>query len=313
MNNEPEISIIIPVFNEEKNIEPLFNKIKYSLDEIGRQYEILFINDGSTDKTEGEIKKLAASNKIVKCISFRSNFQKAAAYSAGFEYSNGKIVITMDGDLQDDPSEIKKFLDKIDEGYDYVSGWKYKGKGNPYRALPSKFFNFIVKRINKLELHDFNCPFKAFKRGVIEPSEVYGELYRFLPVIARGKGFKIAEIKIENLPRIHGKSKYGIERFLRGFFDSLTMMFLSKYYQRPLHFFGVIGLVLLLFGSISIMSLYLLKFIFGILIQNTPFLFGLSLVSIVLGVQFISLGLISELAININHKNKTNYYIKERF
>lgn len=311
MNSKPEISIVIPVFNEVRNILPLYQQVKDEADKLKLSYEIIFINDGSSDGTEEELRKIKQLNPFVSCIMFRGNFQKAAAYSAGFRYAKGDIIITMDGDLQDDPAEMGKFLEKLDEGYDYVSGWKYKGKGNPYRAWPSKFFNFIVKRANKLEIHDFNCPFKAFRREVIDPTEVYGELYRFLPVIAKRKGFKLAEVKVENLPRIHGQSKYGFERFLRGFFDFLTMYFLTRYYKRPLHFFGSLGFALAALGGMSIVGLYFLKFVFGIPIQNTPFLFALSVLSVVLGIQFFSLGLVSELMISLQKGSEEHYVIKE--
>lgn len=311
MKERPQISIMIPMFNEENNVVPLYSRVKEEADKLGSSYEIVFVNDGSTDGTEDELRKLAKAEPNVRCIMFRNNFKKAAAYSAGLRFSQGEIIVTMDGDLQDDPGEMKKLLDKIEEGYDYVSGWKYQGKGNPYRAWPSKIFNLVVKKVNKLELHDFNCPFKAFKRGVVDPDEIYGELYRFLPVLAKRKGYKIGEVRVENLPRIHGRSKYGLERFLRGFFDFLTIFFLTRYYKRPLHFFGTIGLILLFLGSLSIFALYSIKFLFGILIQNTPFLFGLSLMSMVLGVQFFSIGLLSELIINLNKKPGDEYFIKE--
>ncbi len=311
MEQKPEISILVPVFNEGQNIAPLYARIEQEAKKLGKKYEVIFINDGSTDNTESELKKLKNTSKNIKCIIFRRNFQKAAAYSAGIRYAEGNIIITMDGDLQDDPAEMKKFLDKIDDGYDYVSGWKYKGKGNPYRAWPSKAFNFVVRRANGLTLHDFNCPFKAFKNGVIDPDEVYGELYRFLPVLAKRRGYKIGEVRVENLPRIYGKSKFGLERFLRGFFDLLTILFLTNYYKRPLHFFGTLGLMLLMLGSTAILGLYAAKFLFGILIQNTPFLFGLSLMSIILGIQFFSIGLLSELLINLHKKAESHYEIRE--
>jgi len=306
-----DLSIVIPVYNEENNIAVLYSKLKEEAEKLNRSYEIVFVNDGSIDGTESELKKLKEKDPNIRCIFFRKNFQKAAAYSAGFRYSCGEIIITMDGDLQDDPAEMIKFIEKIEEGYDYVSGWKYQGKGNPYRAWPSKFFNYIVKRTNKLTLHDFNCPFKAFRRGVIDPSEVYGELYRFLPVLARNKGYRVGEVKVENLPRIHGKSKYGLERFLRGFFDLLTILFLTNYYKRPLHLFGTAGLVLLFFGCTSILILYAMKLLFGILISNTPFFFALSVLSIILGLQFFTIGLMSELMINLHRKQEDHYEIKD--
>lgn len=311
MKNKPELSIVIPVYNEENNLTPLYARLRQEAEKLNRSYEIIIINDGSTDGTEVELRKLKASSSNLKCIMFQGNFQKAAAYSAGFYHASGDIIITMDGDLQDDPAEMWKFIKAIDDGYDYVSGWKYKGKGNPYRAWPSKFFNMIVKKFTRLTLHDFNCPFKAFRKGVIEPSEVYGELYRFLPVLAMRKGYKIGEVKVENLPRIHGRSKYGLERFLRGFFDLLTILFLSRYRKRPLHFFGGIGLALFVIGSLSIVALYSLKFLFGVLIQNTPFLFALSVLGVILGMQFISIGLIGELMINLSRKAEEAYLIRE--
>ncbi len=311
MDTKVELSIVIPVFNEVQNVVPLYQRVKSEADKLKKSYEILFVNDGSNDGTEMELRKLKQLDPAVRCIMFRNNFQKAAAYSAGFRHAEGNIIITMDGDLQDDPAEMEKFLAKLDEGYDYVTGWKYKGKGNPYRAWPSKFFNFIVKRANKLDIHDFNCPFKAFRREVIDPTEVYGELYRFLPVIAKRKGFRLAEVKVENLPRVHGVSKYGFERFLRGLFDFLTMYFLTRYYKRPLHFFGGLGFLLASLGSTVIVSLYLIKFVFDIPIRNTPFLFVLAVLSIVTGIQFFSVGLVSELMISLQKGSEEHYVIKE--
>ncbi|MEI9475109.1 MAG: glycosyltransferase family 2 protein [Deltaproteobacteria bacterium] len=307
------ISIVIPMFNEEKNVAPLYARVKEAADKLGRSYEILFVNDGSTDGTENELRKLKEKDPSVKCITFRSNFKKAAAYSAGVRYAQGDIIVTMDGDLQDDPAEMGKLIEQIERGYDYVSGWKYRGKGNPYRAWPSKMFNLVVRKTSKLDLHDFNCPFKAFRKDVIEPDEVYGELYRFLPMLASRKGYKVTEVRVENLPRIHGKSNFGLERFLRGFFDLLTMLFLTRFIKRPLHFFGFVGLILFFFGSASILTLYSIKFLFGILIQNTPFLFGLSLMGIILGIQFFSIGLVSELLINLQRKPADHYVIREIF
>lgn len=311
MNSIPEISIVVPMYNEENNVLPLYEKIKDAGDKFKKSYEILFINDGSTDGTEEELRKLKERDPAVRCILFRGNFKKAAAYSAGFQHAKGNIIVTMDGDLQDDPGEMGKFLEKLDEGYDYVSGWKYRGKGNPYRAWPSKIFNIMVKSANKLKIHDFNCPFKAFKKNVIDPNEVYGELYRFLPVMAERKGYRVTEVKIENLPRIHGESKYGIERFLRGFFDFLTVFFLARYTKRPLHFFGGMGILLMVVGIFTIVTLYALKFMFGMLIKNTPFLFGLSIMAVVLGVHLFSIGILGELMTYLLKRPADHYSIKE--
>ena len=307
----PDLSIVIPVYNEEGNVRPLYELVKEEAQKLGRSFEIIFVNDGSRDGTEAELRALNAEDPSLRCLMFQGNFQKAAAYSAGFRHARGRYIVTMDGDLQDDPREMRKFIEALDQGFDYVSGWKYRGKGNPYRAWPSRFFNFIVKRLTRLQIHDFNCPFKAFRQGVIDPSDVYGELYRFLPVLAMRKGYRVGEVKVENLPRIHGRSKYGLERFLRGFFDLLTILFLSRYHKRPLHFFGGIGLTLFLIGSLSIVALYAIKFLFGVPIQNTPFLFALSALSVILGMQFFSMGLIGELMINLSRKSEVAYVVRE--
>jgi glycosyltransferase involved in cell wall biosynthesis len=311
MAEKKEFSIVVPVFNEENNVVLLTEKINAAL-EGNYNYEIIFINDGSTDNTQIDLENLAHKYDRVGYVKFRRNYGKAAAYAAGLKHAKSDIIITMDGDLQDDPAEIPKFLDKLEQGADYVSGWKFEGKGNPYRAWPSKFFNSVVRRFTKIKLNDFNCPFKAFKKGVVESSEIYGELYRFLPVLANIKGYKIEEIPVKNYPRTHGKSKYGLERFLRGFFDLLTISFLSRYFYRPLHFIGGVGLLFLILGTLIITILYLLKFLFGFLIQNTPFLFTLGVLTILIGIQFISFGLVSELVIKMFSKQSGDIYYEEK-
>jgi glycosyltransferase involved in cell wall biosynthesis len=217
----------------------------------------------------------------------------------------------MDGDLQDDPAEIPKFLKKLEAGYDYVSGWKYRGKGNPYRAWPSKFFNLVVRVLMGVRLHDFNCPFKAFRADVIRTIDIYGEQYRFIPVKLHGRGFRITEVKVKNLPRLHGKSKYGLERFLRGFFDMITIFFLEKYLKRPLHFFGTIGLLSSFLGGGIVFTLYMLKFLAGIYIHERPYLFLMGLLMMITGVQFISIGLLGELFTFYSKRDRDHYVVKE--
>ena len=310
----PMLSIVIPVYNEEKNVRLLFEKITSVMDhqkDYRDFYEILFVNDGSRDNTQKELERLHAEHPRVKALEFQGNFKKAAAYSAGFKYARGSWIITMDGDLQDDPEEIPKFLEKLEEGYDYVSGWKHEGKGNPYRAWPSKFFNLVVRTLMGVNLHDFNCPFKAFRADVIRTIDIYGEQYRFIPVKLHGKGFKIAEVKVNNLPRMHGTSKYGMERFMRGFFDMITIFFLEKYMKRPLHFFGPMGLLASFVGGGILVLLYLFKFLAGIPIHERPYLFLMGLLLTILGIQFISIGLLGELFTYYGRREEDHYVVKK--
>jgi len=309
------LSIVIPVYNEERNVRLLYEKIVQLMQELPKyrdSYELLFINDGSWDNTQEELERIHEECPRVKALQFQGNFKKAAAYSAGFKYARGKWIITMDGDLQDDPGEIPKFLVKLEQGYDYVSGWKHLGKGNPYRAWPSKFFNFVVRTLMGVNLHDFNCPFKAFRADVIRTIDIYGEQYRFIPVKLHGRGFRITEVKVKNLPRVHGSSKYGMERFLRGFFDMITIFFLEKYLKRPLHFFGSIGLFSSLLGAGTVVTLYLMKFMAGIPIHERPYLFLMGLLMTILGIQFISIGLLGEL-FTFYAKQEQDHYVVKKF
>ncbi len=231
------ISFVVPVYNEEKSLEILYDKI---LENMPDEYEteIIFVNDGSTDQSATVIKEIIAKDKRVHLISFRKNFGKAMALESGFRNAHGTIVITMDADLQDDPVEIPNFIAKIDEGYDLVSGWKEKRQDPLEKRLPSKLFNKVTAKLSGVQLHDFNCGYKAYRKEVIDAIDVYGELHRYIPVLAHRKGFRIAEISVHHNKRQFGKSKYGFERYLRGLFDSLTVAFLGKYYDRPMHLFG---------------------------------------------------------------------------
>ena len=235
------VSIVIPVYNEEESLKLLYEKI---IENIPEQYEreIIFVNDGSTDKSVEVIKKLIMQDTQVHLISFRKNFGKAMALETAFRNAKGDIIITMDADLQDDPIEIPNFLAKIEEGYDLVSGWKKHRQDPLEKRLPSKLFNKVTAKLSGVELHDFNCGFKAYRREVTESIDVYGELHRYIPVLAHRKGFRITEIVVHHNKRQYGKSKYGFERYLRGLFDSLTVAFLGKYYDRPMHLFGKGGL-----------------------------------------------------------------------
>jgi len=304
------ISIIIPVLNESKNIPILYEKIKESMD--GLNYEIIFVDDGSSDNTFELLKSIVEKNPAVKAIKLRKNFGKAAAYSAGFENSNGDIIVTMDGDLQDDPAEIHKFLKKIEEGYDVVSGWKYRGKGRFDKAIASKFFNKITSFMTGIKLHDFNCPFKAYRKEVLNNISLYGDLYRFIPVLVYERGYKIGEIKIENYPRKFGKSKYKINRYIRAFLDLITVLFLTKFKKSPLYLFGNVGLSVFMVGFLIDLYLTYKKIFHGLVLSQQPILF-LGILLMIIGAQFISIGLITEMMVNIFHERKDVSIIKEIF
>ena len=305
-----KISIIIPVYNEEESIKKLYEKI---LDVVKDKYlyEIIFIDDGSTDSSAQNIKDIIAGDPNVHLIVFRKNFGKAAALQAGFRNCTGDIAITMDADLQDDPKEIPRFIEKLNEGYDLVSGWKQKRHDPLEKRLPSKLFNKVTSHLSGVHLHDFNCGFKAYRKEVVDSIDVYGELHRYIPVLAHRKGFRIAEIVVEHHAREFGKSKYGFERYLRGLFDSMTVAFLGKFYDRPMYFFGKIGLVLCLLGGL-ICSYLTVLWCLGQGIGDRPLLM-LGVLLLILGVQMFSTGFIGDMLVDATyHKRYNEAHIKEK-
>jgi len=297
-----KLSFVIPVLNEEHTLEKLFFGIKEAVKKTRyKDFEVIFIDDGSTDSSWLVIETLKDNytNNIV-AIKFRKNFGKSLALYAGFLKAQGDLVFTMDADLQDNPAEIPNFINKLDEGYDVVAGWK-KIRHDPLsKILPSKIFNKVTSMFSGIHLHDFNCGFKLYKKEVIKNIEIYGELHRFIPVLANYYGFKISEIAVKHNERQHGVSKYGYERYIRGFLDLLTVTITTKYLQKPNHLFGGLGILFGLIGFLSLSYLIILWF-YGYSIGHRPLLlFGI--LSAMLSVQMISLGLISEL-INKNSKN----------
>ncbi|MDR1021053.1 MAG: glycosyltransferase family 2 protein [Synergistaceae bacterium] len=294
------ISFVIPCFNEEDSLKALCEEIIKNISALKHEYEIIFVDDGSTDNSVNVIKHLIADNNSVRLISFRKNLGKSLALQSGFRNCNGDIIITMDADLQDDPCEINKFIEKIEEGYDLVSGWKYERHDPLEKRFPSKIFNKTVSYLSGVRLHDFNCGFKAYRREVTQNVDIYGELHRYIPVLAHRKGFRIAEIKITHNSRQYGKSKFGMERYLRGFFDSITVVFLSKYYDRPMHIFGRLGGGVSLIGVL--ISTYLsIEWLRGFPIGNRPLLL-LGILCILLGVQLFSIGLIGDMMLDTTYR-----------
>lgn len=303
------LSVVIPLYNEEKSLEELYNRITLSLQSLSDSFELIFVDDGSTDDSFSVLKDLHKKDSRVKAIRFRKNFGKAAALSAGFKETQGEIIVTLDADLQDLPEEIPTLIKKIDEGYDLVSGWKFKRKDPFFRKVASRLFNAVTSFYTGVKIHDFNCGLKCYRREVIDEIELYGELHRYIPAIANWKGFKVGEVKVNHRPRIHGKSKFGSERYLRGFFDLLTVIMLTKYPEKPLHFFGLLGTMLSLAGLAINIYLGALR-LSGKWIANRPLLL-LGILLLILGVQFIFFGLMGELIV-FSSRKEASYTVKEK-
>ena len=308
-----DLSIVIPIFNEEKNVEALYSQLVKTLEEIGRSYEIVYVDDGSTDGSSRELEKLHAGDSHVKVIEFQRNFGKASAYSAGFALAQGDIVITMDADLQDDPAEIPNFLEKMGEGYDVVTGWKHRGKSSPTAFVLSVVFNRMISLFTGLKIRDLNCPFKAYRNYVVKKLNIYGDLHRYIPILIRKDGFSMAEIKVSNKPRLYGKSKYSFKKYLVSFFDFITIYFISTYSERPLHFFGKMGLGSFVVGVL--VDVYaILWWILGKvrLDESIPTLL-LGIMFILIGVQFTLTGLLGEMQLrNLRELNPELKYVIKR-
>jgi glycosyltransferase involved in cell wall biosynthesis len=310
--SQPTLTLVIPFFNEEESLSELYSSIKEVMEANDYTYELVFVDDGSTDQSAHVAQEFVKSDGAVKLIKFRRNFGKAAALQAGFKICHSEYVVTMDADLQDDPNEIPRLIGKLQEGYDVVSGWKLNRLDPLEKRLPSKLFNKVTSSLSGVKLHDFNCGFKAYRRIVIETIDVYGELHRYIPVLASRYGFRIAEIPVYHKARKHGKSKYGIERYLRGLFDSISVTFVSRYSTKPMYIFGRVGLFLSLAGFIICAYLAVIHFM-GEVVGQRPLLL-LGVLCLILGVQFFSFGLIGDMLTNISfRRNYSDAHILEIF
>jgi glycosyltransferase involved in cell wall biosynthesis len=290
------ISVVVPVHNEERSVALLEDELDSALQPVGQPWETVFVDDGSTDGTNAALTRLHAARENVVVVRLRRNFGKAAALAAGFAQARGDVIVTIDGDLQDDPAEIPKLLAKLDEGFDLVSGWKARRHDPWTRRFLSRVFNAVTSRVSGVRLHDMNCGLKAYRADVVRGLSLYGELHRFLPVLASQRGFRIAELPVNHRPRTHGRSRYGLERYLRGFFDLLTVAFIGRYRHRPLHLFGGLGLALGAVGTAVLVYLTIVK-LGGAAIGHRPLL-TLGVLLVVVGMQFFSLGLIGELVLS---------------
>lgn len=293
----PRLSIVIPVLDEEGSIPELVDRIRSVCDGAGFSFEVLLIDDGSTDETWDVIMEMHQRDARIAGLRFRRNYGKSAALAVGFERARGRYVITMDGDLQDDPAEIPGLIALLETGYDLVSGWKKKRQDPLSKTVPSRFFNLVTRRIAGIPLHDFNCGLKAYRREVVKSVKVYGELHRYIPLLAKWEGFdRITEKEVQHHPRRHGQTKFGLERFLRGFLDLLSVTFMTRFASRPMHFFGMVGTLAFLGGFVISLWISIDKLFFGHPIGDRPLLL-LGVALILVGVQMFTTGLIGQMIV----------------
>ncbi len=305
------LSMVIPVYNEVESLAELHQEIDEVAEREGYDFELIFVDDGSTDGSWQVIEQLAAKDDRVRGIRFRRNFGKAAALDAGFNAARGETVLTLDADLQDDPHEIPRFLAKMDEGFDVVSGWK-KVRHDPWHKVgPSRVFNRMVGWLTGVHLHDHNCGFKSYRREIFNEVRLYGELHRFVPVLAHARGWRVSEIVINHRPRKHGHSKYGVKRIVKGFLDLLTVYFLTGFGQRPQHLLGAIGLLFFFLGGIGLTLLVFFRALSWILHLHTSPWFYLAITSLLLGAQMTSIGFLAELITAYLGRNRDAYSIKQ--
>ncbi len=306
------VSVVIPLYNEEENVEILHQRLKDTLEYLGIEYEILYIDDGSSDKTLARLEDIQAKDKKVVVLSLRRNFGQTAAFAAGFDFARGDVVVTMDGDLQNDPKDIPKLLELIKDN-DLVSGWRKKRKDQFFtRRLPSMLANWIISKVTGVKLHDYGCSLKAYRRDVIKNLKLYGEMHRFIPAVASWYGVRLAEVETTHFPRLRGKSKYGLSRTIKVILDLITVKFLQSFSTKPLQFFGPLGLGSGMLGLLISVYLSVEKIFFGKSIGGRPLLL-LGVLLIIVGIQIVGMGLLGEILVRVYHESqrKPIYVIKK--
>ena len=313
----PDLSIVLPMYNEEENVRRLYDELVLVLEASGRSFEIIAVDDGSSDDTFGQLRALHARDKRVRAVCMRRNFGQTAALAAGFDRAEGEVVITIDADLQNDPADIPKLLAKMDEGYDVVSGWRQRRWQEGIatlltRRFPSATANWLISTVTGVHLHDYGCSLKAYRRDVTRQIRLYGDLHRFVPAIASFYGVRIAEVSVAYRSRQFGQSKYGMGRMVRVLLDLLTVRFLLSYSTRPIHIFGLLGLVSMLAGMGLGAYLTLIKFLYGAALAERPLLL-LSMLLVMVGVQLVTMGLLGELVVRTYYEsqNKPIYAVRE--
>jgi len=307
------LSIIIPVFNEQDNILPLHERVRAALERVASDYEVIFVNDGSTDATELHLKTVAAKDPRYKVVTFQRNFGQTAAMMAGIDFARGDVIIPLDGDLQNDPADIPRLLDKLAEGYDVVSGWRRNRMDAAVtRNFPSKVANWLISKISGVPLHDYGCSLKAYRKHVVKGVKLYGEMHRFIPIYASWQGGKVTEIPVSHFPRVRGRSKYGLERTVKVVLDLIVVKFLASYANKPIYIFGGFGLVSLAISFIAGLSALYLKFFESVsfILTPLPLLVALSFIT---GIMCILMGLIAEIIMRTYYESqgKQVYLVKE--
>lgn len=304
------MSVVVPLFNERAALDELYARLTAVLDVVAITYEIIFVDDGSKDASLPRLKEFRASNRSVRYIRFRRNFGKSAALAAGFRYARYSIIVTIDADLQDIPEQLPLMLTKLDEGYDLVCGWRHNRRDRLSKRMASRIYNVVTGMLTGVRLHDLNCGFKCIRREVLDEVMVYGERHRFIPVLASYRGFRLGEVKIDHAPRAHGSSRYGIERVLGGMFSLLTIILMTRYTNKPLHFFGFLGSLLFSIGFVIDAYLIILRlFMDNQWLSNRPALIVGTLL-IIVGVQLILFGLLAEM-IAFSYRRESDYSIVE--
>lgn len=310
----PELSIFLPVYDEEENLRPLHARIREALDALGKTAEVIYVDDGSTDDSLRILKEIADDDESVRVVSLRRNYGQTAAMSAGIDAARGKILIPMDADLQNDPRDIARLLEKLDEGYDVVSGWRKNRRDKFFsRILPSQIANKIISWIGGVPLHDYGCSLKAYRRDVLQDVKLYGEMHRFIPIYASWAGASVAEIPVEHHERTKGKSKYGISRTLKVVFDLMTIKFMASYQTKPIYVFGTFGFVAFLLSLVAGIWAFYLKIFGGVSFILTP-LPIIAIVMLAISVQFFLMGLLAEMLVRTYHESqdKTIYAVREK-
>jgi glycosyltransferase involved in cell wall biosynthesis len=306
-----ELSVVVPVHDEQDNVERLYEALMPRLEELGRSFEVVVVDDGSRDETYPRLVRLAAADERLKLVELRRNYGQTAAMAAGFDHARGQVIVPMDGDLQNDPADIARLLEKIDEGYDVVSGWRRERQDNVVRRLPSRVANWLIGRVTGVRLHDYGCTLKAYRSEIVEATQLYGEMHRFLPALAHQAGARITEIPVSHHPRVSGRSKYGLGRTLKVLLDLLTVKFLSVS-TKPSYVFGGSGLVLCSLGSVFVAWTAYQRLFNGVFVYRQPsLLVGVFLFTV--GFNLILLGLLAELIVRTYHESQSKpvYLVRE--
>jgi len=303
------VSVVVPLFNERAALDELYARLSAVLDNVADTHEIIFVDDGSTDGSLARLKEFRASNPSVRYIRFRRNFGKSAALAAGFRAARYRLIVTIDADLQDIPEQLPLLLNKLDEGYDLVCGWRHSRNDRLTKRIASKIYNVVTGMLTGVRLHDLNCGFKCIRREVLDEVMVYGERHRFIPVLASYRGFRLGEVKIDHAPRAHGSSRYGIERVMGGMFSLLTIILMTRYTNKPLHFFGFMGSLLFSIGFIIDVYLISLRVFQEQWLSNRPLLI-IGTLLIIVGVQLVLFGLLAEM-IAFSYRRESDYSIVE--